>query len=158
MKKLLFSVALLLSLCACSKVSTTSDEFVPLDTIVCTRTVTINNETRAGTSKPVELTLATTYNVKNDHVSCFSISSPDPEIDVNSLTEMVKVKFEEDFGFPIENAELNRIVESATATPYTFSLKDCTMDCQKYDIGDGRGWCKVGCFLDYLAHVLDIFH
>lgn len=86
-------MTLLLLLCSCSKESSSSNDFVPLDTIVCTRVVTVNQETKAGVVKPVELTLSASYNINEDCISSFSISSPDPEIDTENLKALVAEKF-----------------------------------------------------------------
>lgn len=155
MKKIVFFAILMLSLCACSKVSTTSDEFVPLDTIVCTRTISIYPATKAVTVKPVELTLAASYDVNNDVITSFSISSPDSEIDIDELKETVKERFEEENGFPLENTDLNRIMDTAlSSTSSDFSTKDCFMSCQDLKKGEGRGWCRAGCILDCILHIL----
>ena len=156
MKKLFFFVTLLLSFCACSKVSTPSDDFIPLDTIVCTRTVTFNNETKAGRINPVDLTLSTVYNVNDDIVTSFSISSQDPEIDVNGLKEMVNEQFEAEYGFPLENSDLNMVMEVAMIDdPSSNPTKDCFMDCQSKKKGEGRGWCRAGCILDFVVRILE---
>ena len=151
MKKMFFSVTLLLSLCACSKESTTPDEFVSLDTIVCTREVTFNCETKAGISRSVELTFTSTYDVREDYVKSFSISCLDPDIDVNSLREAVLERFEEENGFALENTELNKVMDAvenetfSSENPFTACLMNCLDTREK---GKGLGLCKFGCCVD----------
>lgn len=156
MRKLLLPVALLLAMCSCTKETTTSEEFVPLDTIVCTRTVTLNNETKAGVLKPVDLTLTTEYNVNDNCVRTFSISCEDSDVDVNGMREMVKEQFEAEYGFPLENSDLNMIMEASVSDdPSSNPTKDCFMDCQSKKKGEGRGWCRAGCILDLIIRILE---
>jgi len=145
------SAVLLFSVSSCQK--DTSEEFVQLDEIVCSRTITVNSLTKAGDITPVELTLTTLYDVNNECVTSFNISSKNSDLDVAELKELIASKFEEENGFSLENADLSEIVmtkaESGNPT------KDCFMECQQVPKGEGRGWCKVGCIVDAVVRVIE---
>lgn len=156
MKKFFFSMTLLLSLCACSKESSSSEDFVTLDTIVCTRTVSFSAETKAGTIEPVVLSFATSYNINEDKVTSLSISSTDPDLDVVGLKEMVKDKFAEEYGFPLENSDLNILMEAASAEDPDGSTAECFSKCDEKKKGEGRGWCRAGCIIDLVVEVVEV--
>jgi len=149
MKKIyvFFSAALLLLFSSCSK-EQSSEDFVPLDDIVCTRTITVNAATKAGNVEPVELTLTALYSIEKECVTSFEMTSMVPGLDMDRLKDEIAAKFEEINGFALVNGCPPEVPLTKGAT------KDCFMECQQIPKGEGRGWCKAGCIVDAVIEVV----
>jgi len=149
MKKLFFlsTTILIFALCSCDK--QTSENFVPLNEITCSRTITINTMTKAGDVSPIELTLTALYNVDNETVTSLDISSTDSDLDINWLKSEVAVKFEEMFGCTLEDYCISGMpMTKGTAA-------DCFKNCnENFEKGKGRGWCKAECVIDKVVEVV----
>lgn len=144
------SAVLLVSVSSCQK--DTSEEFVQLDEIVCSRTVTVNSITKAGDAEPVELTFTAYYDVEDECVTSFIISSTNSDLDVAKLKEFISAKFEEENGFALENADLSEIV--MTKAESENPTKECFNECLELNKGEGRGWCRAGCIMDSVTRMI----
>jgi len=145
-KLLLLSTALIFALCSCNKKS--SEDFVPLNEITYSRTISINT-TKAGNESSIELTLTALYDIDNEVVTSLDMSSADSDLDVNWLKSEVAVKFEEMYGCSLEDYCISGMpMTKGTAA-------DCFQGCNdKFEKGKGRGWCKAECVLDKVVEVV----
>lgn len=153
-----FSILLLamsaIFLFSCSKDSS-SDDFVQMDVLTISKTITADALTKSGDIRPVQLNFSASYSIAEDKIIDLEFTPISSDIDTDEINAAIHTALVDKLGPDFCDFEsVEQYVK--TEGDDDESISECLHGCKKnYEKKNGRGMCRFECWYDFSTKVIE---